>query len=277
MYFWTLECSIKTWRTYWCIYRYTARARLHGRLPHDRTVRRTSRLLHLMACPKQRRMPIPQFGWFSTHVGSRHINKWIKTATSRHIMIWIRHMDCVHGFWRLSLNRSDLFRYVSFGFGWFWIKHMTPPKTDMSPKNWWLEDDSFPFEMVSFQATVLHFQGVTCKSYDPPVSILYQLSAHLFGKLLAHYLTNFGKIYGKSMAHGPHENPHLFQILTIHKEWFQGFPVGLEGIHLDVPSFSEIDTETGTQLHQCTLQRKDGDFITFNGKELSQTVWINMN
>ena len=39
----------KTRRTYWCIYRYIARSPPYGRLRHDRTVRRTSRLFHLGA------------------------------------------------------------------------------------------------------------------------------------------------------------------------------------------------------------------------------------
>ena len=30
---------------------------------------------------------------------------------------------------------------------------VTPMKTNMSPKNQWLEDDSFPFEMVPFLGT----------------------------------------------------------------------------------------------------------------------------
>ena len=34
-----------------------------------------------------------------------------------------------------------------------------PLKTNISPKNWWLEDDSFPFKMVPFQVTFVSFQG----------------------------------------------------------------------------------------------------------------------
>ena len=83
--------------------------------------------------------------------------------------------------------------------------------------------------MVPFQATFLHFQGVTCQSYDPPVST--------FSPLVWKTVGSFDQLWEnlwKSMARGPDENPPLFQILTIHKEGFRGFPVGLEGIHLDV-------------------------------------------
>ena len=38
---------------------------------------------------------------------------------------------------------------------------VTPLKANISPENWWLENDSCPFKMVPFQGTFVHFQGVS--------------------------------------------------------------------------------------------------------------------
>ena len=44
--------------------------------------------------------------------------------------------------------------------GRLWIIKLFPPKTNISPENQWLEDDSFPFEMVPFRGTNSFISGV---------------------------------------------------------------------------------------------------------------------
>ena len=46
------------------------------------------------------------------------------------MLIWIRHMDCAHGFWRLSKSEWVIPICLSFGFG---LKTYDPPKTNIIP------------------------------------------------------------------------------------------------------------------------------------------------
>ena len=49
-----------------------------------------------------------------------------------------------------SLSKHELFLAKVSDIDTSLQEHYTPKKTNVSPENQWLEDDSFPFEMVPF-------------------------------------------------------------------------------------------------------------------------------